>query len=101
MGQAEGVSAVEAYPARWLRVLLWCPREVTRERCTSRGSKDVETRLAVWDETRRDLLAHADLRWSLLLETDRVEPDASAKAIDAQAVSDTVEATYDVRQVLG
>lgn len=87
MGQVAGLHAVEKFPARWHRVLLWCPRDITEERCISRGSADVGTRLKVWDETRKDLLDNADTRWSLILETDHKTPEESASAIHTQLSS--------------
>jgi hypothetical protein len=39
IGQIAGIAALHAgYPARWLAVLLWCPREVCRARLRDRGN---------------------------------------------------------------
>lgn len=100
MGQVSGVHAVEKFPAQWHRVLLWCPRTTTEERCINRGSADVETRLKVWDETRQDLRDNADTRWSLILETNLTTPEESASAINALVASGATEPTKHVNDVV-
>ncbi|GHE54768.1 hypothetical protein GCM10014715_04770 [Streptomyces spiralis] len=82
MGQVAGARAVAAFPINWVRVLLWCPEEITRRRCAARGDKDLDARLKVWHETRQDLLDHAPEPWSLVIRTDQVGPAQAAQAID-------------------
>ncbi|WP_411121300.1 guanylate kinase [Streptomyces sp. x-19] len=98
MGQVVGARAVETFPLRWLKVLLWCPREVTEDRCIQRGDKDVEARLKVWDETREDLLANATEPWSLVIETHHCSAAETAKAI-TEALEDNPAAV--VRDIPG
>ncbi|MFI5701844.1 guanylate kinase [Streptomyces xanthochromogenes] len=81
MGQVVGASALTAFPLHWIRVLLWCPLEVTESRSLGRGDKDVDARVKVWHETREDLLAHASEPWTLTIRTDQFTPAASANAI--------------------
>ncbi|MFI0909453.1 guanylate kinase [Streptomyces abikoensis] len=81
MGQVAGVKAVEMFPLHWIRVLLWCPYEVTKARCTERGDKDIEARLKAWRETQQDLLNHSTDSWALALETNLLSPRESASAI--------------------
>jgi guanylate kinase len=89
LGQIAGIDALHTgYPARWVTVLLWCPREVTAARAHERGSTDVDARLTVWDETSTDLdkAAGPDL-FDLVLRTDRRAPEQAADLIH-QAVTD-------------
>lgn len=82
LGQVDGVRAVlEGYPAQWLTVLLWCPREVTETRSTGRGDVDTPARLAAWDATRADLDANPDFHFDLTIRTDEVGPEAAAAQI--------------------
>lgn len=97
MGQVAGASAVGAFPLHWLTVLLWCPREVTEERCIRRGDRDVKARLKVWDETREDLLAHAKEPWSLVIETHRHSPTETAQLISTGLAADTTATVRDIR----
>ncbi len=82
LGQVDGVRAVlDGYPAQWLTVLLWCPREVTEARSTGRGDADTPARLAAWDATRADLDDNPDFRFNLTIRTDEVGPEAAAAQI--------------------
>ncbi|MFF2549072.1 HAD family hydrolase [Kitasatospora sp. NPDC058063] len=82
LGQVDGVRAVlDGYPAQWLTVLLWCPREVTEARSAGRGDADTPARLAAWDSTRADLDANPDFRFDLTIRTDSVSPTAAAAQI--------------------
>ncbi|WP_244282813.1 guanylate kinase [Streptomyces flavidovirens] len=101
MGQVAGVGAVAAFPLHWIRVLLWCPLDVTESRSISRGDKDVEARVKVWHETREDLLAHETEPWTLTLRTDQLSPTESANTIvDALAASASSE-SRNVRELVG
>ena len=82
MGQAVGIEAVTQYPLEWVKVLLWCPRSTTEERCRARGDQDVAARLTVWDETRQDLKDHPAVRWSLIIDTAQRAPVDAAADID-------------------
>ncbi|GAA1821553.1 hypothetical protein GCM10009682_47170 [Luedemannella flava] len=73
--------AIEAYPANWLRVLLWRDRLTTDQRTAARGDGDTATRLAVADETKIDLGLHADVRFDLRIWTDRIAATEAARAI--------------------
>ncbi|WP_392966895.1 guanylate kinase [Streptomyces sp. LN245] len=98
MGQVVGVGAVTAFPLHWIRVLLWCPLDVTESRSAGRKDKDVDARVKVWHETREDVLAHETEPWTLALPTDQLSPTESANAIiDAVAAS----ASAEVRNVRG
>ncbi|MFJ7948646.1 AAA family ATPase [Streptomyces sp. NPDC096354] len=101
MGQVVGTSAVGVFPIHWVKVLLWCPEEVTQNRCKARGDKDLDARLKVWHETRQDLLDHADEPWSLVIRTDQISAAQAAGAIDdARAVGAAGEAR-DIRGLVG
>ena len=84
MGQLAGVRAVRDYPAGWLSVLLWCPREVTEERVRERGAADLGARLRAWDETARDLEQADPSDFSLRIRTDWQTPTDAAEAIRAR-----------------
>ncbi|MCX4778697.1 guanylate kinase [Streptomyces sp. NBC_01264] len=101
MGQVTGARAVGAFPISWVKVLLWCPRDVTEDRCQGRGDKDVETRLKVWDETRRDLLDHASEPWSLVIETQSIDPSQTARAIDRAVQDSTLAEVHDIEKLVG
>lgn len=101
MGQVAGASAVGAFPIRWVKVLLWCPREVTEERCKGRGDKDVDARLKVWQETRQDLLDHAREPWSLVIETHRLTPEQAARDIDGALTVGMLSEVRDIRKLVG
>ncbi|WP_327253673.1 guanylate kinase [Streptomyces sp. NBC_01244] len=101
MGQVTGVRAVGAFPIPWAKVLLWCPRDVTEERCQGRGDNDLETRLKVWDETRRDLLDHANDPWSLVIETQNLDPSETARAIDQAVQGGTAAEVRDIARLVG
>jgi guanylate kinase len=90
IGQVEGMSAVEAFPARWVRVLLWCGREITTERAATRGDRDVEDRLRVWDETYQDLCEHAEFEFDVLIRTDQVPAAEAARQVRAALGADVV-----------
>ncbi|KLL12187.1 guanylate kinase [Protofrankia coriariae] len=82
LGQIAGITALRTgYPARWLTVLLWCPRNITRARLHERGSSDPEERLRVWDETQADLAAAAPGTFTMVLRTDQRTPAAAADLI--------------------
>ncbi|MET9537872.1 guanylate kinase [Streptomyces sp. NPDC006553] len=101
MGQVAGASAVSSYPIHWVKVLLWCPLDVTETRCQGRGDKDVETRLKVWHETRQDLLDHASEPWSLVIETHLHSPAETAGIISDAVTSKTITQEQDVRGLVG
>ncbi|MFE3114177.1 HAD-IA family hydrolase [Kitasatospora indigofera] len=82
LGQVDGVRAVlDGYPADWLTVLLWCPRESTAERSAGRGDADTVARLAAWDATQADLEANAGFRFDLVVRTDAASPEQAAERI--------------------
>ncbi|WP_344088741.1 kinase [Luedemannella helvata] len=81
IGQIDGLMAIEAYPAQWLRVLLWCDRQTTDQRSAARGDGDTATRLTVWDETKHDLDAHPSVVFHLRIRTDHVTVAEAARAI--------------------
>ncbi|WP_432193736.1 guanylate kinase [Streptomyces sp. bgisy027] len=101
MGQIAGARAVAAHPINWVRVLLWCPEDVTRQRCQGRGDKDVEARLKVWHETRQDLLDHTAEPWSLVIRTDQVSAAQAAQAIDDARSAGTPAEVRDIRGLVG
>ncbi len=102
MGQVEGARAVEAFPTHWVKVLLWCSEETTRERCIARGDKDVDARLKVWHETRQDLLDHATEPWTLVIRTDEVDPVEAAQVIDFARTSGSAgKVRSDIRELVG
>ncbi|MDX5566616.1 guanylate kinase [Streptomyces sp. ID05-04B] len=82
LGQVAGVQELLAgYPAKWLTVLLWCPKAVTEQRSQGRRDTDTATRIAVWEETQDDLVAHAGFRFDLTLRTDLTQPPQAARLI--------------------
>ncbi|MBA4864347.1 guanylate kinase [Streptomyces sp. PSKA54] len=97
MGQVAGARAVAAFPINWVRVLLWCPEEVTRQRCKGRGDKDLDSRLKVWHETRQDLLDHAEEPWSLVIRSDQVGAAQAAQAIDEARLAGVPAEARDIR----
>ncbi|RFU83284.1 guanylate kinase [Streptomyces triticagri] len=101
MGQVAGARAVAAHPIDWVRVLLWCPEDVTRQRCQGRGDKDLDARLKVWHETRQDLLDHADEPWSLVIRTDQVCAERAALAIDNGRAAGAPAEVRDIRALVG
>lgn len=83
LGQVDGINTlVDGYPADWLVVLLWCPREVTEQRSTGRGDGDTAARLAAWDATREDLDAYPGTTWDLTVDTTEAAPQDAAWLID-------------------
>ncbi|WP_069772217.1 hypothetical protein [Streptomyces sp. LUP30] len=83
LGQIDGIRAlVDGYPADWLVVLLWCPREVTAQRSAGRGDSDTAARLAAWDATREDLNVHPGTTWDLTVDTTATSPQDAARLID-------------------
>lgn len=83
LGQVNGIRAlVDGYPAEWAVALLWCPREVTAQRSSSRGDRDIAARLAAWEATREDLDAHPHMAWDLSVDTTVTTPGESAQLID-------------------
>ncbi|WP_328513617.1 guanylate kinase [Streptomyces mirabilis] len=101
MGQLVGARAVTSFPIGWVRVLLWCPEDVTRQRCQGRGDKDVDARLKVWHETRQDLLDHAAEPWSLVIRTDRVTAPEAAQAIDEARLAGASAEVRDIPGLVG
>lgn len=81
LGQVAGVRAVSSYPANWLSVLLWCPRETTEQRVSARGSTDVDARLTAWDETWRGIEQNGIDGFDLHIDTDRQCPDDAAHLV--------------------
>lgn len=86
LGQLAGVRAVRRYPARWLPVLLWCPRAVSEHRLRDRGSRDIDDRLIAWQETERDLAGAVPDDFALRIDTDRYRPDNAARTIFAELI---------------
>lgn len=83
LGQVDGIRAlVNGYPADWLVVLLWCPREVTEQRSAERRDSDTTARLAAWNATRDDLDKHPGTNWDLTVDTTTAGPQESARLID-------------------
>ncbi|MFF4567182.1 AAA family ATPase [Streptomyces sp. NPDC001435] len=101
MGQVAGAHAVSVFRAHWTRVLLWCPEEVTRQRCQGRGDKDLDARLKVWHETRQDLLDHAAEPWSLVIRSDQMSPAQAAQAIDDARSAGVPAEERDIRGLVG
>ncbi|WSF16850.1 guanylate kinase [Streptomyces sp. NBC_01353] len=97
MGQVAGVSAVEAFPIHWVKALLWCPLDVTEERCRGRGDKDLKARLAVWHETQQDLMDHATEPWSVVIDTESHSPAQAAAIIDAAVTERIAARPRDIR----
>jgi guanylate kinase len=79
-----------ATTTRWLRVLLWVPRDVCEARSRQRGDVDTAKRLKAWDETAQDIL-DSDLRdlFDVVVRTDTMGPEEAAQevvaALDRQA----------------
>ena len=100
MGQAVGIDAVTEYPLEWVKVLLWCSRSTTEERCRARGDQDLSARLNVWDETWQDLMDHPAVRWSLIIDTLKRAPEDAAADIDrlvtAESITDAALETGDL-----
>ncbi|MFE6946098.1 phosphotransferase-like protein [Streptomyces chartreusis] len=83
LGQVDGIQAlIDGYPANWSVVLLWCPREVTKQRSAERGDSDTAARLAAWDATLEDLDAHPGMVWDLTVDTTASAPQDAARLID-------------------
>jgi guanylate kinase len=83
LGQMVGMEQVTAlYPARWVRVLLWCSKETTARRSPQRGDTDTAARLTAWDATQADLVAHPRAQWELRVDTDTTAPREAAQRID-------------------
>jgi guanylate kinase len=83
LGQMAGVEQVAAlFPAHWTRVLLWCSKETTARRSGRRGDTDTVARLAAWDATRADLVAHPQAQWDLRVDTDATTSWQAAQRID-------------------
>jgi len=90
LGQVAGINALcTGYPARWLIVLLWCPRDVSLARLRHRGSTDIAERLRAWDETRADLDTADPGEFALVIRTDHRPPPAAAEAIHQVATGTT------------
>ncbi|MEU5431246.1 guanylate kinase [Streptomyces olivoreticuli] len=100
MGQVEGAQAIEAFPLHWVKVLLWCPFDVTAQRCSSRGDTDVEARLKVWHETQQDLLGHPDATWSLMLETHLQSAAEAAHTIHQAVVGKAEARPHNIRRLV-
>jgi guanylate kinase len=88
IGQVKGIRAVRAYPAEWITVALWCARPTTARRARERGSADIGARLTVWDETLEDFRTAGNAGFLARLDTDTMEPDDAARAIDALVTAD-------------
>ncbi|MEV6021376.1 AAA family ATPase [Streptomyces sp. NPDC051997] len=97
IGQVVGASAVATFPLHWVRVLLWCPEDVTRLRCQERGDKDVDARLKAWHETQQDLLDHAAEPWSLVIRTDQLSAAQAAEAIDKARAAGAPAVVRDIK----
>ncbi|GAA4684437.1 hypothetical protein GCM10023347_44410 [Streptomyces chumphonensis] len=83
LGQMAGVERVAAlFPARWVRVLLWCSKETTARRSPGRGDTDTVARLAAWDATQADLADHPQAGWELRIDTETTAPREAARSID-------------------
>ncbi|WP_330283572.1 phosphotransferase-like protein [Streptomyces sp. NBC_00588] len=83
LGQMVGMEQVTTlFPAHWVRVLLWCPKETTAQRSPQRGDTDTAARLAAWDATEADLAAHPRAQWELRVDTDTTAPREAAERID-------------------
>jgi guanylate kinase len=94
LGQVDGIRAlIDGYPADWAVVLLWCPREVTKQRSAGRGDSDTAARLAAWDATREDLDAHPGMVWDLTVDTTVSAPVDAARLIDQLLVQRAGAAT--------
>lgn len=78
-GQPEAVTAItQAVPrARWIRVALWCPRDIAEHRIRARNTGDPEERLHAWDTT--PPLPDADLT----INTATTPPQTAAEHIHA------------------
>jgi guanylate kinase len=87
LGQVAGVRAVTRYPARWIRVLLWCARETSERRAKARGSLDVAARLAAWDETLRDRQEANASDFIGTIDTDIMQPAQAAATIHSWVVN--------------
>jgi guanylate kinase len=84
MGDIAGVRALQAYPAAWLSVLLWCPRQLTEDRLRGRGSEDIEARLAAWDEAAIDLSQSRPEDFVLRIDTPQYSIENTARIIHDQ-----------------
>jgi guanylate kinase len=84
MGQLAGVRALKRYPAAWLSVLLWLPRELAEKRARERGASDLAARLTAWDETTQDLEQEDPSDFLLRIRTDWQRPTDAAEAIHAR-----------------
>lgn len=84
LGQVAGVERVGTlFPARWVRVLLWCSRASTAQRSRQRGDTDTAARLAAWDATQVDLASYPQAGWEVRVDTDVTKPWGAAQQIDA------------------
>lgn len=93
LGQVDGICAlVDGYPAAWVQVLLWCPKNVTEQRSQGRGDADTEQRLAAWDATQEDVDAHPDVDWDLRVETAETSSAAAARLIDERLRAEAASA---------
>lgn len=91
LGSVATVQAVTAAPAgRWTVVQLWASREVCEARARARGTGDVATRMAVYDQTVKlgDDMAHLTLNTGLMSVSD------VAYAVRAAAL----DTPYDLRK---
>jgi guanylate kinase len=95
LGQVGGILAVEAFPARWVRVLLWCSRTTTAQRVAARGDTDVDDRARAWDETRQDLRDHPAFGFDVVVRTDLVSALEAALAVHAALAGNTDRQTVD------
>ncbi len=103
VGQVAGLFALDAYPLHWVRVLLWCPREIIAARFLRQGDSDVPGRLEAWAQTREDLVRSPAAIWTLALGTDHTSPSQAAARIHAavEAHSQPTVATGEALSSLG
>jgi guanylate kinase len=85
IGQVAAIASLSAECMRWLRVLLWCPRDLTAQRLKERGNTDIPARLDAWDETIADLRGARSGDFDLAIRTDHISLDETVGAIDAAA----------------
>lgn len=82
VGQPEAITAItQATPhAHWLRVALWCPRDIAEHRIRARNTGDTDERLRAWDAT--PPLRQADLT----INTAATSPEEAAAQIHRHAM---------------
>jgi guanylate kinase len=90
IGDLAGVRALQAYPAAWLSVLLWCPRLVTENRLRDRGANDTAIRLTAWDEAACDLSGSQPGDFDLRIDTEQHTPGKIAQIIHEHFMESTL-----------